>query len=356
MKIYQVGGAVRDKLLGIQPKEVDWVVTGATPDMLLSKGFKQVGKDFPVFLHPDTKEEYALARTEKKVNKGYHGFVCFSDPKVSLDQDLMRRDLTINAIAEDADGTLIDPFEGQKDIDKKILRHVSEAFVEDPLRVLRIARFAARLPAFKVADSTQLLLEKMVAADMLAELVPERVWKELSRALTEPAPECFFMVLNDCGANQKLWPELIDQIPMFAEFSKRVCNDLERFAVLFWGQSTDIVKSFSQKWKVPRMYQALAMMTAMGASSVESGLSSAEALVDLLQQLDVRRKETLARHWVNMVAFRHSKDMADWLNEAIRLYVNIDEANVVKQCEKPAMIQGALRNKRIEVLAKLFSK
>ena len=158
MKIYKVGGAVRDALLGITPKEIDWVVTGATPEIMIQKGFKQVGKDFPVFLHPETKEEYALARIERKTHEGHRGFECYSDPSVTLVDDLKRRDLTINAIAENADGEIIDPYEGRADIKHNLLRHVSEAFVEDPLRVLRIARFSARLSNFTVAPETMILL------------------------------------------------------------------------------------------------------------------------------------------------------------------------------------------------------
>ncbi|WP_455207777.1 multifunctional CCA addition/repair protein [Kaarinaea lacus] len=213
MKIYLVGGAVRDKLLGFTPKEKDWVVVGATPEEMLHKGFKQVGKDFPVFLHPETHEEYALARTERKTAPGYKGFEFHSTSDVTLEQDLLRRDLTINAMAEDEAGNIIDPYNGILDLDQRILRHVSDAFSEDPVRILRVARFAARFAEmdFIVADSTLALMRSMVESGEVDALVPERVWKELETALATDTPQQFFMTLRDCGAMQKLFPE-IDQL------------------------------------------------------------------------------------------------------------------------------------------------
>jgi tRNA nucleotidyltransferase (CCA-adding enzyme) len=210
MEIYLVGGAVRDTLLNYPVTERDWVVVGELPETLLQQGYQQVGKDFPVFLHPKTKEEYALARTERKRGHGYTGFAVDCDPSVSLEEDLKRRDLTINAIAQDQDGTLIDPYNGQADLDKRVLRHVSEAFVEDPLRVLRTARFAARFAhlQFTVAPETLALMTNIVEQDELAHLPPERVWVELEKALSERNPEVFVQVLRDCGALQKLLPEL----------------------------------------------------------------------------------------------------------------------------------------------------
>jgi tRNA nucleotidyltransferase (CCA-adding enzyme) len=210
MEIYLVGGAVRDTLLNYPVVERDWVVVGELPETLLQQGYQQVGKDFPVFLHPKTKEEYALARTERKRGHGYTGFAVDCDPSVSLEEDLKRRDLTINAIAQDQDGNLIDPYNGCADLDKRVLRHVSEAFVEDPLRVLRTARFAARYAhlQFTVAPETLALMANIVAQDELAHLPPERVWVELEKALSERNPEVFVQVLRDCGALQKLLPEL----------------------------------------------------------------------------------------------------------------------------------------------------
>jgi len=210
MKIYLVGGAVRDKLLGFTPREKDWVVVGATPEEMLNQGFKQVGKDFPVFLHPQTHEEYALARTERKTAPGYKGFEFYASSDVTLEQDLLRRDLTINAMAEDEAGNIIDPYNGILDLDQRILRHVSAAFNEDPVRTLRVARFAARFASmdFIVADETQALMRDMVDSGEVDALVPERVWKELETALTTDTPQQFFNTLRDCGALQKLFLEI----------------------------------------------------------------------------------------------------------------------------------------------------
>lgn len=208
MKTYCVGGAVRDELLGFPIKDKDFVVVGATPQAMLDAGYRPVGKDFPVFLHPKTHDEYALARTERKTAKGYKGFTVHASPEVTLEEDLARRDLTINAIAKDAEGKLIDPFNGQADIQSKILRHVSSAFAEDPVRILRAARFAARLTEFSLAPETLALMRQMVAAGEVDALVPERVWQELSQGLMEQKPSRMFEVLRACGALQKILPEL----------------------------------------------------------------------------------------------------------------------------------------------------
>lgn len=213
MQIYLVGGAVRDSLLGLAVRERDWVVVGATTEDLLKRGFRTVGKDFPVFLHPDTQEEYALARTERKTAPGYHGFLMEANPTVTLEEDLLRRDLTINAMAMDDSGQLIDPYDGQKDLARRVLRHVSPAFVEDPVRILRLARFAARFAplGFTVAEETRALMREMVQAGEIEALVAERVFQELARALTEPEPAAFFHLLKDCDALPRLFPE-IDQL------------------------------------------------------------------------------------------------------------------------------------------------
>lgn len=210
MKRYLVGGAVRDELLGWPTDESDWVVVGATAQELLDRGFRQVGKGFPVFLHPETGDEHALARTERKIRPGYHGFDLQADPQITIYQDLQRRDLTINAMARDEDGTLIDPYGGQRDIELRLLRHVSPAFVEDPVRVLRVARFASRYHplGFRVAEKTLELMRTMVDSGEVDHLVPERVWAELARALAEPAPWCFVEVLRDCGALPRVFPEI----------------------------------------------------------------------------------------------------------------------------------------------------
>lgn len=210
MRTYLVGGAVRDRLLGLPVKEKDWVVVGATPQQMIELGYRPVGKDFPVFLHPETGEEYALARTERKSGHGYRGFTFHTDPGVTLEQDLVRRDLTINAMALDADDNLVDPFSGREDLDQGLLRHVSPAFREDPVRILRVARFAARFASygFHVSHETNALMRQMVDSGEVDYLVPERVWKETSRALAEPSPERFFEVLRGCGALDRLFPEI----------------------------------------------------------------------------------------------------------------------------------------------------
>lgn len=208
MRIYMVGGAVRDALLGRPVQDHDWVVVGATPEQMVERGFKPVGKDFPVFLHPRTGEEYALARTERKTGRGYGGFSVHATPDVSLEQDLLRRDLTINAIARDDDGTLIDPYGGVRDLELRMLRHVGPAFSEDPLRVLRVARFAARFADFTVASETMSLMRDMVASGELDELVAERRWQELARGLMEHVPSRMLSVLRDCGALSTVLPEI----------------------------------------------------------------------------------------------------------------------------------------------------
>jgi tRNA nucleotidyltransferase (CCA-adding enzyme) len=210
MKTYLVGGAVRDRLLGYPVKERDWLVVGETADSMLAAGFRPVGKDFPVFLHPLDHEEYALARTERKTAPGYKGFAVHAAPDVTLEEDLLRRDLTVNAMAIDADGELIDPYNGRRDLDSRILRHVSAAFVEDPVRILRVARFAARYAhlGFTVAEETLELMRKMVTAGEADFLVAERVWAELHKALLERTPAAFFQVLKDCGALQVVFPEV----------------------------------------------------------------------------------------------------------------------------------------------------
>lgn len=210
MKSYLVGGAVRDALLGLPVADRDWVVVGATPAQLLEAGFQQIGRDFPVFLHPESREEYALARTERKSGTGYTGFTCYAAPDVTLEQDLLRRDLTINALAQDANGQIIDPHNGQADLRLRLLRHISPAFNEDPLRVLRVARFAARYAhlGFRIADETLLLMSEMARDGELSLLTPERVWKETANALSTRNPQIFFQTLRDCQALCVLFPEI----------------------------------------------------------------------------------------------------------------------------------------------------
>ncbi len=234
MKIYQVGGAIRDALLGLPVQDRDWVVVGATPDDLTALGFLPVGKDFPVFLHPHTREEYALARTERKTAQGYRGFAVQALPSVTLEEDLARRDLTINAIAQDDSGQLIDPYGGQADLKAQVLRHVTPAFAEDPVRILRLARFAARFTEFSVAPETLALMREMVEAGEVDALVPERVWQELSRGLMQARPSRMFEVLRACGALARLLPE-VDRlwgVPQRPEYHPEVDTGVHLMMVL----------------------------------------------------------------------------------------------------------------------------
>ena len=236
MQVYLVGGAVRDALLGLPVKERDWVVVGGTREELLRLKYREVGRDFPVFLHPDTHEEYALARRERKVAPGYRGFSVEFGPEVTLDEDLARRDLTINAIAQSPDGTLIDPYGGRRDIEARTLRHVSAAFIEDPVRLLRVARFAARFAplGFQVAADTMALMQSMVARDEVDALVAERVWQESEKALREPAASAFFKVLRECGALGRIYPEIdhLFGVPQPAEWHPEIDTGLHTLMVL----------------------------------------------------------------------------------------------------------------------------
>ncbi|HEA3286554.1 TPA: multifunctional CCA addition/repair protein [Pasteurella multocida] len=236
IKIYLVGGAVRDQLLNLVVKDRDWVVVGATPDDLLSQGYQQVGKDFPVFLHPQTKEEYALARTERKAGSGYTGFICDFSPTISLEQDLSRRDLTINALAQDLDGKIYDFYGGLTDLKQRLLRHVSPAFAEDPLRVLRVARFAARYHTlgFTIASETRELIQQLSQSGELSNLTAERVWLETEKALLEPHPEVYFQTLQEVGALQVLFPELaaLQGVPNPAKYHPEIDTFVHTMLVL----------------------------------------------------------------------------------------------------------------------------
>lgn len=295
MKIYLVGGAVRDKLLDYPHHEKDWVVVGATPEEMISLGYKPVGKDFPVFLHPDTNEEYALARTERKTAPGYHGFVCHSDPTVTLEEDLQRRDLTINAMAEDDDGALIDPYGGRRDLDARILRHVSPAFTEDPLRILRIARFAARYfhRGYHIAPETLALMRDMVHSGEVDALVTERVWKELQRALSEPNPEQFFFTLQNCGAQSRLMPEL-DSVTAntwdaLQRSAAKAAPETTRFSMLFCELDTTAAQSLCDRLKAPNAYRELALLISTRLQALQSVSTASDAL-NLLNGVDAWRR------------------------------------------------------------------
>jgi tRNA nucleotidyltransferase (CCA-adding enzyme) len=293
MKIYLVGGAVRDQLLNLPVKERDWVVVGATTTELLNLGYRQVGKDFPVFLHPETHEEYALARLERKVGKGYTGFSFDASPNVTLEEDLKRRDITINAIAQTLTGDLIDPYHGQADLKNKILRHVSAAFVEDPVRILRIARFAARFAAlnFQVAPETLELMKSMVQSGEIDALVAERVWKELERALSEKNPEKFFAVLQDCGALSVLFPTL----STFEELKRasQITNDVKvRFAVMLHANSDAQIQALSDRYRIPNEFRELALLVARHLALYQKAKTlTADEILQGLQATDAFRRE-----------------------------------------------------------------
>ena len=282
MKTYVVGGAVRDELLGLPVKDRDHVVVGATPEEMEKLGFKPVGKDFPVFLHPETHEEYALARTERKSGRGYKGFTVHAAPDVTLEDDLRRRDLTINAIAKSEDGSLIDPFNGRNDLEQRVLRHVSDAFSEDPVRILRVARFAARF-GFGVADATMALMKQMVGSGETDHLVAERVWQEFAKGLMEEHPERMFDVLRVCGLLAKNLPE-IKAMP------KRFAGSLPmRFAALAWLMDEKDVESLSSKLKAPNDVRELALLASRYRRKLESARRP-EELLELLRKTDAFRR------------------------------------------------------------------
>jgi tRNA nucleotidyltransferase (CCA-adding enzyme) len=329
MNIWMVGGAVRDGLLGLPVTDRDWVVTGQTPEAMQAAGYTPVGKDFPVFLHPTTKDEVALARTERKTAPGYHGFSFSADPTVTLEEDLSRRDLTINAMAQDTHGVITDPFGGQRDLTLKLLRHVSPAFAEDPVRILRLARFAARFNTFTVAPETTALMREMVNEGEVDALVSERVWQELSRGLMEAQPSRMFEVLRSCGALAKLLPE-VDRlwgVPQRADYHPEIDTGIHlmmvldmaarlkapltvRFACLGHDlgkgttpadvlprhlgheeRSVNLVRALSERLRVPTDCRALAEVVAREHGNIHRSSSfGAAALVRLLERCDALRR------------------------------------------------------------------
>jgi tRNA nucleotidyltransferase (CCA-adding enzyme) len=329
MKIYLVGGAVRDALMGLAGSDRDWVVVGGTPEALVALGYQPVGKDFPVFLHPETHEEYALARTERKTARGYRGFAVHASPDVKLEEDLARRDLTINAIAQDAHGHRTDPYGGERDIAAKVLRHVNDAFREDPVRILRLARFAARFPDFTVAPETMTLMREMVAEGEVDALVSERVWQELSRGLMGVKPSRMLQVLRECGALQRLLPEVdkLYGVPQRAEYhpeidtgihlemvldaSARMNAPIEvRFACLCHDlgkgttpadvlprhigheqRSEKLTRALCTRWRVPVECKELAELVAREHGNIHQSLDfGAEAVLRLLVRCDALRR------------------------------------------------------------------
>ena len=400
MRIYRVGGAVRDRLLGLAVKDIDWVVTGATADEMLALGYKPVGKDFPVFLHPESKQEYALARSERKTGPGYRGFEIDADPTISIEQDLKRRDLTINAIAEDEQGRLIDPYGGQRDIEQRLLRHVSEAFTEDPVRVLRVARFAARFEAlgFSLAPETAELIRQVGEAGELEALVPERVWAELSRALDESAPDVFFTTLRDCDVLCRLFPEIdaLFGVPQTAKYhpevdtgvhlmmalrkSAQLGHDNEtRFAVLMHdlgkgttpadilprhhgheARSRNLAQAFCKRWRAPRAYTDLALITAEFHTMVHRVRELKPATVlKLLTRTDALRKPQRFRRMLDAciadlrgrTGFENAPyPQAEYLERLVTRLREMDVSEIQRQGLSGKALGEAIRRARLRLI------
>ncbi|MFW5408512.1 multifunctional CCA addition/repair protein [Pectobacterium brasiliense] len=401
MKIYLVGGAVRDSLLGLPVTEKDWVVVGATPENLLAQGYQQVGKDFPVFLHPVSRDEYALARTERKSGKGYTGFVCHAAPDVTLEQDLLRRDLTINAIARTERGDLIDPYHGHRDLENRVLRHVSNAFSEDPLRVLRVARFAARFAhlGFQIAEETMALMQKMAHEGELAYLTPERVWKETEKALGTSSPDVYFQVLRDCGALAVLFPEIdnlygvpapakwhpeIDTgihtmmtVAMAARLSPEIdvrfatlCHDLGKGLTPpeLWPRhhghgpaGVKLVEALCQRLRVPNPIRDLAKLVAEYHDLVHTvQVLQPKTLLKLFDAIDVWRKpQRLEQLALTSEADARGRagfeenpyPQGDYLREAFRVASQVSSADVVADGFKGIDVRNELARRRTHALA-----
>jgi len=403
MKVYLVGGAVRDGFLGKYAKDKDWVVVGATPADMIANGFKQVGKDFPVFLHPETKEEYALARTERKSGKGYTGFVTAFSPDVTLEEDLARRDLTINAIARDEAGNIIDPYNGLADIENKVLRHVTPAFVEDPLRILRVARFKSRFHklGFEVAEDTNLLMKNIVARGELQHLTAERVWAETQSALLEPSPEQYFFALLDCNALEWVFPEVfrlfgvpqrkiyhpeIDtglhtMMALSYAAKKNFCAEI-RFAVLVHDlgkadtdpgllprhigheiRSLKRVKEMCARLKIPKSYEQLAMIVAEFHTLCHQALSLKPATVlKLLEKVDAFRRperfdlfvqaceaDARGRKGFENVEYPQS----NYLLEAYRISSALGVEKIIAEGYKGVEIGNQLKQQRLRAIKEL---
>ncbi len=365
MRSYVVGGAVRDALLGLPVKDHDHVVVGATPEQMLAAGFRAVGKDFPVFLHPRTQEEYALARTERKTAPGYHGFVFHAAPDVTLEQDLVRRDLTINAMARAEDGSIVDPHNGRQDLQARLFRHVSDAFAEDPVRILRIARFAARLPDFTVASDTNALMRRMVDDGEVDALVAERVWQELARGLMERRPSRMLDVLRDCGALARILPELDAawSASMLATIDRAAAQDhpLEvRFAVLARAmQGVDTIQAVCKRLKVPNECRDLAVMTAREIHTVgRAPLLTAEEIVTLCERCDAFRKP---ERFAQMLLAAACTESGDADSHAARLLAALGATRAVNAGEVAARhaghkdrIPGAVHAARVEAVAAML--
>lgn len=385
MQIYQVGGAVRDALLGLPIHDRDYVVVGATTEEMIDLGFIPVGKDFPVFLHPETKEEYALARTERKTAPGYKGFVIHAAPDVTLEEDLIRRDLTINAIAKDKDGHIIDPYDGQKDIAARLFRHVSDAFKEDPVRLLRIARFAARFTDFQVAEETMQLMTDMVAQGETQALVPERVWQELSRGLMEKKPSRMFDVLQACGLLKQLLPEisacyasqdhtmyalLLDKaqqcLPKLTMHYAVLCHVLRQDAYPD-GADTQVIDRVSSTLRVPKECHELAVMVAREYQNIcHAADLSAEAIVAFVTRCDGLRKPDRYQDMLDVTDFvmqersqytQQQTAPAVFLGQALTALQSIDAGKIAQaQAANPKLIPEKIHEARVNAMKIFLNK
>jgi tRNA nucleotidyltransferase (CCA-adding enzyme) len=365
MKIYTVGGAVRDQLLGLPVKDHDHVVVGATPEDMLRQGFRPVGKDFPVFLHPKTQEEYALARTERKTAPGYRGFVFHTAPDVTLEDDLVRRDLTINAIAMAEDGTLTDPFGGVQDIKDKIFRHVSDAFGEDPVRILRLARFAARFDAFTVAPATMELMRRMVADGEVDALVAERVWQEVAKGLMEARPSRMLTVLHECGALARIMPELTinEHLLHIIDSAAGAGHDLcVRFAVLMLAVPVGQINVLSERLRVPNDCRELAVMAAREQAAVAGALAlSAEELVSLCERCDGLRKPQRFVQMLDAIACDVQAQnpvfpQSAWLQAMLAAVRGVDAGALAQACaQEPKRIPEVIHAARVAAVTNAIS-
>lgn len=366
MKTYLVGGSVRDELLGLPVQDRDYVVVGADPAEMLRQGFKPVGADFPVFLHPETHDEYALARTERKTGPGYKGFSFHAAPDVTLEDDLRRRDLTINAMARGEGGALIDPHGGARDLEAGLLRHVSEAFAEDPVRILRVARFAARF-GFAVAPETMALMERMVRAGEADALVAERVWQELSRGLMEASPARMLAVLRECGALARVAPEL-DETFSEPAVPERLAARLEhaaargyglptRFALLVMDQTMEAAASLAARLNAPTECRDLARLAIQERDNLSGATLDAQSTLALLERADLFRRPERLDRLGEIAECDHPAEPARslavraTLARALAAARGIDAGAIAR--EHPADIPGAVRRARLAAIAAL---
>lgn len=362
MQVWLVGGAVRDEMLGRPVTERDWVVVGATPQAMLDLGYEPVGKDFPVFLHPDTKEEYALARTERKQGKGYHGFECYAAPDVSLEDDLKRRDLTVNAMARAADGTLCDPYGGQTDLQNRVLRHVSPAFSEDPLRLLRVARFAARYEhlGFSVAKETLSLMRQIADSGELQTLSPERIWTECNKALDTTAPQVFFQILLDCHAVtdcfQTLAPAIHEAALLRLQHAAAAgLSPTQRWAALCLNADLEALGSAQAALKIPKKFHDAARLGAQFWPL--QAHNSSQSMLQALQQFDwLRRPERLQDFLGCAEALGAEPALIALWQDCAKASAAIDAKALQAQGLKGADIGKALQHQRLQAIEQRINK